>query len=113
MTDRVVDMDKPNGPVAAVMLAGGIGIAAIGVVTTLSAASESFAQLMAWNAAVGPLTGKALTSTAVFFIAWLVLHLLYRGKEVNFNRIFMISMMLVFIGLLGTFPPFFELFAAE
>jgi len=108
-----MEMDKPNGPVAAAMLAGGIGMAAMGLVTTLSEASESIRQSLAWNPAVGPLTGKVLVSTGVFFIAWLVLHLLFRGKEVNFNTYFWIAIVLMAIGLLGTFPPFFELFAPE
>ena len=113
MVDRTVEQDKPNGPVAASLLAGGIGAATLGVLTTLAEASAGFAQSLAWIQAVGPLTGKALLSVIVFFIAWLFLHLLFRGKEVNFNRIVSISMLLLVIGLLGTFPPFFELFAAE
>jgi hypothetical protein len=113
MVDRAIEQDKPNGPVAAVLLAGGIGAATLGIVTTLAEASEGFAQSLAWVQAVGPLTGKALVSVIVFFIAWLVLHLLFRGKEVNFNQIFTISLVLLIIGLVGTFPPFFELFAGE
>ena len=113
MVDRVIDQDKPNGPVAAALLAGGIGAAALGIATILAAASEGFAQSLAWIPAVGPLTGKSLVSVIVFFIAWLLLHLLFRGKEVNFNQIVTISLVLLAIGLLGTFPPFFELFAGE
>ena len=113
MVDRTLEQDKPNGPVAAALLAGGIGSATLGVVTTLAAASEGFAQSLSWISAVGPLTGKSLVSVLIFFIAWLVLHFLFRGKEVNFNQIFTISLVLLAIGLLGTFPPFFELFASE
>lgn len=113
MVDRDFVADKPNGPVAAALLAGGIGAATLGVVTTLAEASEGFAQSLAWIPAVGPLTGKGLVSVAIFFIAWLVLHLLFRRKEVNFNQVIFISMALLIIGLLGTFPPFFELFAGE
>jgi hypothetical protein len=113
MVDRAIEQDKPNGPVAAVLLAGGIGAATLGVVTTLAEASGSFARSLAWTSAVGPLTGKTLVSVIVFFTAWLVLHFLFRGKEVNFNQIVTISMVLLIIGLLGTFPPFFELFAGE
>lgn len=113
MVDRVADQDKPNGPVAAALLAGGIGAATIGVMTILSEASEGISLSLAWSAAVGPLTGKVLVSVAVFFIAWLVLHFLFRRKEVNFNTILIVSLVLLIIGLLGTFPPFFELFASE
>ena len=111
MAEEMLERDRPNGPLAAALLAGGIGAATLGVVTTLSEASEGFAQSLAWVQAVGPLTGKALVSVAIFFIAWLVLHMILRGKEVNFNQAETISLVLLAIGLLGTFPPFFELFA--
>lgn len=113
MVDRVINQDKPNGPVAASLLAGGIGAATLGVMTTLAEASEGFSLSLAWIPAVGPLTGKVLVSVAVFFIAWLVLHFLFRGKEVNFNPVVIISLVMLIIGLLGTFPPFFVLFASE
>jgi hypothetical protein len=44
MVDRAIEQDKPNGPVAAALLAGGIGAATLGVVTTLAEASEAFAK---------------------------------------------------------------------
>ena len=113
MDDRAIEQDKPNGPVAAALLAGGIGSAALGIVTVLAAASEGIAQSLAWIQAVGPLTGKSLVSVAVFFISWVVFHFLFRGRNVNFNQIVTVSMILLAIGLLGTFPPIFEFFAAE
>lgn len=113
MADEVIERDKPNGPVVAVLLAGGIGAATMGIVTTLAAASGAFAQALAWIPAVGPLTGKAIVSVIVFIVAWIVLHLMFRGKELNFNRYAVIAYVLLAIGLLGTFPPFFELFAGE
>jgi hypothetical protein len=81
MVDRAIEQDKPNGPVAAALLAGGIGAATLGVVTTLAEASEGFAQALAWVPAVGP-DRKALVSVIVFFVAWLVLHFLFvEGSE--------------------------------
>ncbi|MCL5997104.1 MAG: hypothetical protein M1546_13760 [Chloroflexi bacterium] len=105
--------DRPNGPVAAALLAGGIGSAALGVVTTLAEASVGFRNSLNWFNPVGPLTGKALIGTIAFFLSWLILGFALRGKEVNFNRYATIALILLVIGLIGTFPLFFELFAAE
>ena len=113
MVEHTVEQDKPNGPVAAALLAGGLGAATLGVVTTIAEVSGGFAQSLAWIPAVGPLTGKVLVSVAVFFIALLVLSLLFREKEVNFRPIVILSLLLLAVGLLGTFPPFFELFVNE
>ncbi len=60
---------------------------------------------------VGPLTGKALTGVIAFFVSWIVLHLVFRGKNVNFARATTVALILLGLGLLFTFPPFFEIFA--
>ena len=50
---------------------------------------------------------------AVFFISWLILHFVFRGKNVNFTRVAVLALVLLGLGLLGTFPPFFDLFAGN
>ncbi len=103
----------PNGPVAAALVAGGIGATAIGLLTTLAEASEPIQNALNWYNPVGPLTGKSLLGVIVFFVSWIVLHVIFRGKNVNFARATTVAFILLALGLLGTFPPFFELFAAE
>jgi hypothetical protein len=103
--------DLPNGPVAAALLAGGIGAAALGVTTTLSESVPSIATAFNWHAPVGPLIGEVGVALIIYFVSWIVLHAILRSKNVNFARITTISIVLLIIGLLGTFPPFFELFA--
>jgi threonine/homoserine efflux transporter RhtA len=49
----------------------------------------------------------------VFFASWVILHLIFRGKNMNFARATTIALILLGLGLLGTFPPFFEAFAGE
>ena len=105
--------DKPNGPVAAALIAGGLGAATIGLLTTLAEASAAIKNALNWSNPVGPLTGKSLTGVIVFFASWLVLYLVFRGKNVNFARVTVVALILLGLGLLGTFPPFFEIFAAE
>ena len=103
--------DKPNGPAMAAILAAGIGVAVIGLMTTLN---EVFAWLNArlvWVRPVGPLSGKTGVGVIVWIIAWLILASMYRGKQVDVDRISRWAWILIAIGLIGTFPLFFELFA--
>ncbi len=106
-----VDMDRPNGPVAAALIAGGIGSAVLGVATVLNVASSAISMSLNWIKPVGPLSGKVGLATIAFFLSWLILHFAMRGKNVNFSRAATIAFVLLAIGLLLTFPPIFDLFA--
>jgi len=54
-----------------------------------------------------------IISVLAFAVSWVVLHLLWRGKEVNFGRVFGAALVLVALGFLLTFPPVFEIFAPK
>ena len=103
----------PNGPAAAALLAGGIGSAVFGVIVLLSEVIESFGPALNWYDPVGPLSGKTTLGVAVFFITWVILHSMWKHKEVNFNSISIAAFVLLAIGLLFTFPPVWQLFGAE
>jgi len=100
-----------NGKAAAALLAGGIGSFVMGLVTTLSEAS-SFGSALSWYKPAGPLSGKTTVAVIVWLIAWAVLGNQWKDKDVDFDKISMIALVLLLLGILGTFPPFFELFAA-
>ena len=38
---------------------------------------------------------------------------MWRGKEVNFGRVFSVALILVAAGFILTFPPVFDLFAPK
>lgn len=106
-------LERPNGPVAAALIAGGFGSAILGLMTVLNEASGAINKGLNWMKPVGPLSGKVGVGVIAFFLSWLVLHFSMRGKNVNFARASTIAFVLLAIGLLLTFPPIFELFAAE
>jgi hypothetical protein len=106
------NQDKPNGPVAGALLAAGFGSAVLGLMTVLNEASPAISQALNWNNAVGPLSGKVGIGMIAFFLSWIVLHFALRGKNVNFPRAAAIAYILLAIGVLLTFPPIFDLFAA-
>jgi len=101
----------PNGPAAAAVLAGGIGAFGLGLATTLAEASPAISAALNIYPPVGPLSGKVLVGVVIWLVAWLILGSMWRGKEVNFGRVAMWAFIFLGLGLLLTFPPFFELFA--
>jgi hypothetical protein len=103
--------DKPEGPIAATILAAGIGSFALGLFTTLAEASEGFKEFLNFYDPVGPLSGKTIGAVVVWLVSWAVLHLVYRKKAVESRRELAVSLVLIGLGLLGTFPVFFQAFA--
>jgi hypothetical protein len=105
--------DKPEGPIAAAILAGGIGCLALGLFTTLAEASTSFSDWLSWDDDVGPLSGKTALAVIVWLVSWVVLHVVYRNKPFETRRALTIALVLVGLGALGTFPTFFQAFAPD
>ena len=105
--------DKPEGPIAAAILAGGIGCLALGLFTTLAEASTSFSDWLSWDDDVGPLSGKTALAVIVWLVSWVVLHVVYRNKPFETRPALTIALVLVALGALGTFPTFFQAFAPD
>ena len=104
---------KPDGPLAAVLLAAGIGSFALGLVTTLAEASTGFRERLILDAGVGPLSGKTVWATVIFAVAWVVLHVMWRERDRMLRAATIAFVVLTLLGLLGTFPIFFQTFAPE
>ena len=60
---------------------------------------------------VGPLSGKPIGAVIIWLVAWAVLHLMYRTKEVESRKALTVTLVLIGLGVLGTFPIFFQAFA--
>lgn len=104
--------DKVNGPAAAALLAGGIGSAAMGLITLAYEINDksAFAKSMGWYKPVGGLSGKSSWAIIIFFVAWAILHYVWKDKETDFARMSSIAIALLVVGFLGTFPPVWHLF---
>jgi hypothetical protein len=105
-----MEAEPPSGPAAALILAGGIGIFCMGLVTTLGEASTGIADALQWNDRVGPLSGKTLITVIVFAVAWALLTALWRSAKQPLRSITIASAVLIALGLLGSFPTFFQAF---
>jgi hypothetical protein len=108
--DHIEFQDKPEGPIAAAIIAGGIGATALGLFTTLAEASTGVKNWLQWSDAVGPLSGKVLMALLVWLVAWAVLHLALRNKPYETRRALTIALVLIGVGVLGTFPLFYQAF---
>lgn len=100
-----------NGPAAAAILASGVGSVALGAFTVAAEASTGLKNALSFYDPSGPLSGKTTLAVAVWLVAWLALHLMWRKKDVDLTRTFWVTGALIALGVIGTFPPFFELFA--
>ena len=106
-------VERATGPVAAALLATGIGAFVLGLLTTLSEASEDIHDFLEFSDDVGPLSGKTILAVAAYFASWAVLHALWRRDDRPLRPILVATAALIALGILGTFPTFFQAFAAE
>jgi hypothetical protein len=100
-----------NGPAAAAMLAAGIGAALLGSVVTCAEAILPLRQALTFSKAVGPLSGKTTVTMVAWLGVWAVLHWRWRERHLPFRRMAVAIVVLVLVGLLGTFPPVYEFVA--
>jgi hypothetical protein len=104
---------RPNGPVAAAVLAAGIGSLVLAILVVIAEASISFADSLAYSERVGPLAGKTIWAVVAYLGSWLVLGIALREREVDLRKVAIVAAILIALALIGTFAPFFQLFAAE
>ena len=104
-------VDKPEGPVAAAIIAGGVGALAVGLLTTLAEASTSIKDFLNVSDPVGPLSGKTIGGVIIWLVAWAVLHVIYKDKPFETRRALTVALVLIGLGILVTFPIFFQAFA--
>ena len=111
-----VDPGKPNGPALAALLSAGIGTAFLGLFTTLAQIHSGFKALMdldknfGFQVGVGPLSGKTIYAVAIWLVVWAITAYLMRGKSYAARPCLVATFVLIGVGLLGTFPAFFENF---
>lgn len=107
--------ERPDGPGAAFMLSAGIGCFVLGLFTTLNEASPAVSAFLGpWGpGGVGPLGGKVGLAVIAYLLSLGVTLALWWKKDVDIKRWFWISVGLGCLGVLLTFPLFFEMFAAD
>ncbi len=105
--------ERPFGPAAAVLLATGLGAFVLGLLTTISEASEGMHDFLQMYDRVGPLAGKTILAGAVFFGSWGILTAALRRRNPPVRPVLVVTVVLLVIGFVMTFPIFFQAFASE
>ena len=96
-----------NGAAMAAILAAGVGAFAMAFFVILNEAG-----LFAAPALYGPaggVTGRTTFATLVWLVVWGILHMRWRAREMEPGRVFGLTLALVGLGVLGTFPPLWRL----
>jgi hypothetical protein len=102
-----------NGIAASAILSAGIGIFTLGVSATLKAASQTIRTILSFYPPTGPLSGQTTAAIVIWMVTWIVLHNRWKKQEVNFSKVFTITLILIALGMLIAFPPLFEIFFEE
>ncbi len=97
-----------DGAVSAAMLSGGIGCLVIGLMTTGAVISETLKNLLSWWDPSGPLSGKTSVGVLVWLVVWAVLHQAWKGKATGLKKTMIVSLILIALGFVLTFPPVFN-----
>jgi len=99
-----------NGRAAAAVLAAGAGSFAMGLFTTLKAVSKTIKGFYVFYFPTGELSGISSLAVLTWLTVWIVLHTSWKDRQIHFGKVFLITLVLIALGLLGTFPPFFAMF---
>jgi hypothetical protein len=102
------EITRPSGPAAAAVLAAGLASLALGLLSVLTASSASVSSALTLSDRVGDLSGLTTATAVVFFATWGVLAIAWRHADPPLARVAAASGILIALGLLGTFPPFFN-----
>jgi hypothetical protein len=103
------ELAPPSGPAAAVVLAAGLACFALGVLSVLTAASDRVSDALTLSERVGDVSGITTLAAAVFLAVWAGLSAGWRRANPSLLRVAAASGGLIALGLLGTFPPVFNL----
>ena len=114
MTDRIADeriqsASLPNGPGAAILVSGGIGVFVLAVSAIVADHSLTFKKLMIFYTPTGALSGVTTTAITVWLVSWIVLAAAWKRRQVRSCWID-VAFGLVAISFLLMFPPFGDLF---
>jgi hypothetical protein len=98
----------PDGAAMAAVVAAGVGAFAMGLFVILHEAGIFSAPSL--YAPAGALSGRSTFAVVVWLGGWGLLHARWRGRSVGTGRLFAITLGLVALGIIGTYPPVWNLF---
>jgi len=103
------EVEIPNGPGAAAILAAGIGCAAMGILAFAGDASDAIGKALNFYNPTGTLSGVTTLAILVWLAAWFLLNRAWRARTVAIARVNVAAFALLAVGFVLTFPPFMDL----
>jgi hypothetical protein len=88
-------------------LGAGIGAFGMGAIVLLNELGIFAAPSL--YAPAGGVTGRTTLATIVWLIAWGVLHARWKARDIAPGRVYAMTLTLIGLGVLGTFPPVWAL----
>jgi len=96
-----------NGAALAAFLAAGIGAFTMGLVVILNEAGLFAAPALYQPA--GGVTGRTAIASAIWLIVWAFLHRRWKDREIAPSGVTLLTLVLIGLGILLTFPPVWSL----
>ena len=97
------DRDVTNGAALAAFLAAGIGAFAMGLVVILN--EVGLFAVPALYAPAGGVSGRTTLTAVIWLVGWAVLHHRWKRRRVEPRRVHAVTLALILLGVLLTFPP--------
>ena len=108
MVGRESGSPGENGAALAASLAAGIGASGLGVVVFLN--ELGVFEVPALYGPAGGVTGRTAAGVVIWLVAWAVLHNRWKDRSKESSGVFGLSLLLVALGVVLTFPPVWHLF---
>lgn len=106
--DRKGAGETMDGATSAAVLGAGIGALAVGLFVILNAAGIFSAPSL--YGPTGGVSGRTTLAVLVWLAAWGVLHWRWKDREIAARPVFRLTLALVVLGLVATFPPVWGVF---
>jgi hypothetical protein len=94
-----------NGSGAAAILAAGLGSFALAVLASAGDKSAAIARRLIFYKPTGPLSGVTTVAILIWLFSWGMLEWRWRNKTVAAGRVNAVSLILLGLSFLLTFPP--------
>lgn len=101
------DKEVANGAALASFLAAGIGAFAVGLIVILNEARLFVAPAL--YAPAGGVSGRTTLAVVIWLIGWAVLHNRWKNRQIESRGVYLLSLILIGLGIVLTFPPVWNL----
>lgn len=106
MPEPTQAMAQHNGPTAAALVSAGLGCFLIGLLDLLADLIKPLNKAFSLYTPAGALSGETTLAVLIWLATWYILHRRWRSSTTRFQNALIAAYILLFAGILMTFPPF-------